>query len=67
MYRVYTLTDKEQGKITRLRWDGDTHYYDVFDSQEECDAEEQRLIKIEEEYRKQMDNYMKSLRGEVIR
>ena len=39
MYRVYNLTEEEKGKITRLRWDGDTHYYDVFDSQEECDAE----------------------------
>lgn len=52
MYRVYQLTQKEEGKITRMRWDGDTHYYDVFESQEECDKEEQRLAKIEEEYRK---------------
>ena len=51
MYRVYTLTEKEQGKITRLRWDGDTHYYDVFDSQEEHDAEERRLAEIEEDYK----------------
>ena len=27
MYRVYQLTEKEQGKITRQRWDGDTYYY----------------------------------------
>lgn len=33
MYRVYGLTDNEKEKITRLRWDGDTHYYDVFESQ----------------------------------
>lgn len=64
MYRVYVLTEKEQGKITKLRWDGDTHYYDVFDSQKECDAEEQRLAKIEEDYRKQKEAYLKSLGGE---
>ena len=52
MYRTYELTDKERNKITRLRWDGDTHYYDVFESQEECDEEERRLEKIDEEYRK---------------
>ena len=64
MYRVYALTEKEQGKITKLRWDGDTHYYDVFDSQKECDEEEQRLAKIEEDYRKQKEAYLKSLGGE---
>jgi len=60
MYRVYDLTDKEMDKITRLRWDGDTHYYDVFDSQEECDEEEARLKKIDEEYQKQKENYLRS-------
>jgi len=64
MYRVYALTEKEQGKITKLRWDGDTHYYDVFDSKKECDAEEQRLAKIEEDYRKQKEAYLKSLGDE---
>lgn len=54
MYRVYKLTEKEQGKITRMRWDGDSYYYDVFDSQEECDEEEKRLAKIDEEYRREM-------------
>lgn len=63
MYRVYALTEKEQGKIVKQRWDGDTHYYDVFDSQEECDAEQNRLAKIEEDYRKQRENYLKSLGG----
>ena len=46
MYRTYELTDKEIGKITRLRWDGDTYYYDVFESQEECDKEQERLDRI---------------------
>ena len=32
MYRVYELTEKENNKITQMRWDGDTHYYDVFES-----------------------------------
>lgn len=64
MYRVYELTEKEQDKITRLRWDGDTHYYDVFDSQEECDVEEKRLARIDEEYKRKKENYLKSLRGE---
>ena len=61
MYRIYELTDEEKDKITRLRWDGDTHYYDVFESQEECDKKEKRLVKIEEEYRKQKENYLKSM------
>ena len=61
MYRVYQLTGKEKDKITKQRWDGDTHYYDVFESQEECDAEEKRLAKIDEEYRRQMENYLKLL------
>ena len=60
MYRVYNLTDKETGKITRLRWDGDTHYYDVFESQDECDKEEARLKKIDEEYKKQKEAYLRS-------
>lgn len=60
MYRVYQLADKEKDKITRMRWDGDTHYYDVFETQEECDAEEQRLAKIEEDYRKKKEAYLKS-------
>ena len=61
MYRTYKLTEEERNKITRLRWDGDTHYYDVFESQEECDEEEKCLAKIEEEYRKQKENYLKSM------
>ena len=64
MYRVYELTDKEKDKITRLRWDGDTHYYDVFESQDECDKEEKRLAKIDEEYRKAKENYLKTLGGD---
>lgn len=64
MYRVYELTDKEKGRVTRLRWDGDTHYYDVFDSQEECDEEQKRLDKIKAEYRKAKEDYYNSLKGE---
>lgn len=59
MYRVYKLTEREQGKITKLRWDGDTHYYDVFESQEELEQEEKRLAKIDQEYKEQMDAYLK--------
>lgn len=61
MYRTYELTEKEKNKITRMRWDGDAHYYDVFESQEECDEEERRLAKIDEEYRKAKKNYLKSM------
>lgn len=64
MYRVYQLTDKEKDKIVRLRYGVDTHYYDVFESQEECDAEQKRLDKIEEEYRKKKTDYLKNCRGE---
>lgn len=61
MYRTYKLTDKEKDKIARQHWDGDTYYYDVFESQEECDEEQKRLDKIEEEYKKQKENYLKSI------
>ena len=57
MYRTYNLTEQEKGKITRQRWDGDTFYYDVFDTQEECDEEEERLRKIDEEYKRELDEY----------
>lgn len=59
MYRTYRLTEEEKGKITRLRFDGDTHYYDVFETQAECDEEEKRLAKIDEEYKKQIESYLK--------
>lgn len=66
MYRVYELTEKENNKITRIRWDGDTHYYDVFESQEECDKEQKRLDKIEEEYRKARADYLQCLKNNQI-
>ena len=58
------LTDEEKDKIVQLRWDGDTHYYDVFESQEECDEEQKRLDKIEAEYKKQKADYLKNCKGE---
>lgn len=64
MYRTYELTDKEKNKIIKQRWDGDTHYYDVFDSQRECDEEEKRLARIDEEYRREKENYLKSLNAD---
>jgi hypothetical protein len=66
MYRVYELTEKENNKITRMRWNGDTHYYDVFESQEECDKEQKRLDKIEEEYRKARADYLQHLKNNQI-
>ena len=62
MYRTYQLTEKEQGKIVRQRWDGDTHYYDVFESQEECNAEQEKLEENEIQYKKDM-----TLRYAVLR
>ena len=64
MYRVYHLTNKEKDKIVRLRYGVDTHYYDVFESQEECDEEQKRLDKIEAEYRKKKADYLRNCRGE---
>lgn len=63
MYRTYELTDKEIGKITRFRWDGDTYYYDVFESQEECDKEQERLDRIAAEYEEEKRKYMEYLEG----
>lgn len=62
MYRTYKLTEKEDGKITKMRWDGDTHYYNVFETQEECDEEEKRLAKIEEDY---IADFWDSATGEI--
>ena len=64
MDRGDQLTDKEKDKIVRYRWDGDTHYYDVFESQEECDEEQKRLDEIETEYRKKKADYLKNCKGE---
>lgn len=63
MYRVYHLTNEEKGKIVRCRCNGDTHYYDVFESQEECDEEQKRLDEIETEYRKKKADYLKNCKG----
>ena len=59
-----SINDEEKDKIVRCRWDGDTHYYDVFESQEECDEEQKRLDKIEAEYKKQKADYLKNCKGE---
>lgn len=61
MYRTYNLTEAEKDKITVSRWDGDTQYYDVFESQEEYEKEEERLAKIDAEYQKEMKEYMESM------
>lgn len=64
MYRVYRLTDEEKDKIVRLRWVGNTHYYDVFESQKDCDEEQKRLDEIEAEYRKKKADLLKNCKGE---
>ena len=66
MYRVYHLTDKEKDKIVKIRWDGDTHYYDVFETQEEYAAEQKRLDEINAEYEKNKEYYLKIVREELI-
>ena len=66
MYRTYELTEKEIGKITRLRCDGDTYYYDVFESQEECDKEQERLDQIAAEYEEKKRKYMECLEGKSV-
>ena len=61
MYRVYKLTEREEGKITVYRWDGDIGFYDVFESIEEQEAEQARLRRIEEEWRREHAEYFASL------
>lgn len=63
MYRVYHLTDKEKDKIVKIRWDGDTHYYDVFETQEEYAAEQKQLDEINAEYEKNKEYYLKNCKG----
>lgn len=60
MYRVYELTDREKDMIVKLRWDGDVHYYDVFASQGECDAEQKRLAQINAMYEQEKAAYLQS-------
>lgn len=62
MYRVWELSEKEKGKIVRLREGIDCCYYDVFETQEECDKEQKRLDKIEELYKKAKEAYRQSLK-----
>lgn len=61
MYRTYHLTEKEKEKITKMRWDGDTHYYDVFENQKELEEEEKRLAKIEEDCKRRHEEYLRYL------
>ena len=65
MYRTYKLTNEEEGKIVRYRFDGDTSYYDVFETQEECDREEQRLAKIQREYEQMKTAYLETTKDVV--
>lgn len=60
MYRVWKLSEAEKGKIVRQRYDGECHYYDVYESQEECDREQKRLDKIEAEYQEKMKAYLEA-------
>ena len=59
MYRVYEITENEAGKITRWRWDGDCGYYDVFESSEELEQEEERLAQIEDEWKRNKETYIR--------
>lgn len=65
MYRVYELTNKEIGKITKLRWDGDTYYWDVFESQAECNKEQNRLNNIKADWEREKAAFAKSLQKNV--
>lgn len=58
MYRVWKLGEAEKRKIVRQRYDGECYYYDVYESQEECDREQTRLDRIEREYKENMKNYL---------
>lgn len=62
MYRTYTKTKPENEQFVMSHWDGDCYSYTVCESQEEYDAEKERLAKIDEEYRQAKENYLKSLK-----
>ena len=61
--KLEKLTDKEKDKIVKIRWDGDTHYYDVFETQEEYAVEQKRLDEINAEYEKNKEYYLKNCKG----
>lgn len=65
MYRTYQLTEAERDKVAVLRWDGDTSYYDVFDTMDEAIEEEKRIKSIDDEVQAQKDAYLRSLRQRV--
>lgn len=52
MYRVYHLTDKEKDKIVKIRWDGDTHYYDVFETRKSMLRNKSDWMKLMQNMRK---------------
>lgn len=66
MYRVYELTEEEQGKIYRRRWDGDTYYWDVYESPEELEEDSERLRRIAEEAEKRKAEYLEYLKVEEM-
>lgn len=61
MYRVYKVTEREEGKLVHAWWDGDCYIYDIFESQEEYDEEMARIKKIDDEWRREKEAYLRSL------
>ena len=70
MYRIWD-NDKEgvekakaEGKIVVYRggWDGSesTPYYDVFDTEQEAQAENERIARIDQEAREKWEAYLRS-------
>lgn len=61
MYRTYHRNEVPPGAIYSRHWDSDSEYWTVYGSQEEYDAEQARLARIEQEYNEAMQAYRDSL------
>lgn len=61
MYKTYQLSETDKKKHYIMHWDGDTYYYDVYESENEKREMEERCKKIEEEYEKCRVAYVKFL------
>lgn len=57
MYRTYNLEGNEDMNLVTQYWTGDCYAYSVFENKEEIDIEKKRIRKIEDDYKKQKEDY----------
>lgn len=63
MYRTYNIPKDEPFVISHF--DGDCSYYTVCENKKEYDNEKERLRKIDEEWKRNKEAYLKSIESGV--